>query len=114
GLDMQQVWAQVFEQYYQAGEQWHLTEWEEELLAQSNDRFREVSPIEELIPKRFDLKTDPRQWITAAEVLLLLGYDKPSRAQQIETGHALRNLNIPSRIKQGRSLYHLPHAKIGN
>ncbi|SER49256.1 putative DNA primase/helicase, partial [Pseudomonas lutea] len=32
GLDMQQVWAQVFEQYYQAGEQWHLTEWEEELL----------------------------------------------------------------------------------
>lgn len=114
GIDMQQLWAQVFEQLYRRGEQWHLTPEEEALLEAGNDQFREISPIEELIPLRFDLNVKPQQTITASEVLLALGFDKPSRAQQIEAGQALKNLGVQARRKGGRTLYHLPYPKTGN
>jgi putative DNA primase/helicase len=114
GIDMQQLWAQVFEQLYRQGEQWHLTPDEESLLAAGNDQFREVSPIEELIPLRFDMNVKPQQEITASQVLLALGFDKPTRPQQIETGQALKNLGVMSRRKDGKTIYHLPYPKTGN
>lgn len=114
GIDMQQLWAQVFEQMYRQGEQWHLTSAEESLLWAGNDQFREISPIEEMIPLRFDLNVKPQQEVTATQVLLALGFDKPTRAQQIETGQALKSLGVKSRRKGGRTLYHLPYPKTGN
>jgi putative DNA primase/helicase len=113
GLDMQQVWAQVYEQLYRHGEQWHLTQEEQSQLDRANGQFREVSPIEELIPHRFDLSVTPTTDLTATQVLLHLGYDKPSRAQQLDAGSALRNLNVACRILRGRTVYHLPLPKIG-
>ncbi len=114
GIDMQQLWAQVFEQLYRQGEQWHLTSAEESLLWAGNDQFREISPIEEMIPLRFDLNVKPQQEATATQVLLALGFDKPTRTQQIETGQALKSLGVKSRRKGGRTIYHLPYPKTGN
>lgn len=114
GIDMQQLWAQVFEQMYRQGEQWHLTSAEESLLWAGNDQFREISPIEEMIPLRFDLNVKPQQEATATQVLLALGFDKPTRTQQIETGQALKSLGVKSRRKGGRTIYHLPYPKTGN
>jgi len=113
GLDMQQVWAQVYAQFYLQGEQWHLTQEEQEQLDRANGQFREISPIEELLPLRFDLNVKPTTELTATQVLLHLGYDKPTRAQQLEAGAALKNLNVPHRLLRGNTVYKLPLPKIG-
>lgn len=112
-LDMQQVWAQVYEQYYLKGEQWHLTPDEQDILDQSNGDFREVSPIEELIPNRFDLSLPPKQFITATEVLIKLDYQRPSRPQLLEATQALKALGVTSKRKGGRTLWGLPFEKFG-
>lgn len=113
GLDMQQVWAQVYAQFYLRGEQWHLTQDEQEQLDRANGQFREISPIEELLPLRFDLNVKPTTELTATQVLLHLGYDKPTRAQQLEAGAALKNLGVPHRLLRGNTVYKLPEPKIG-
>lgn len=116
GLDMQQVWAQVYEQFYLAGEQWHLTEAEQAHLDGANQQFREVSPIEELIPLHFDLNLPEerrKELLTASQVLLAVGYDRPTKAQQIEAGIALKALGFKSSTRQGRTVYHMPPQKIG-
>ena len=113
GLDMQQVWAQVYAQLYLQGEQWHLTQEEQEQLDRANGQFREISPIEELQPLRFDLNVKPTTELTATQVLLHLGYDKPTRPQQLEAGAALKNLNVPHRLLRGKTVYKLPLPKIG-
>lgn len=113
GLDMQQVWAQVYAEHYAKGEQWHLTQEEQERLDRANGQFREISPIEELLPIRFDLNAPPNTELTATQVLLHLGYDKPTRAQQLEAGAALKNLGVPHRLLRGNTVYKLPEPKIG-
>lgn len=112
-LDMQQVWAQVYEQHYLRGEQWHLTPEEQAQLDQANGQFREVSPIEELIPERFDLGVKATTKLTASQVLMHLGYDRPSRAQQLEASAALKNLGFKHGVLDGRTVYHLPEPKCG-
>lgn len=113
GLDMQQVWAQVYQQHYLKGEQWHLTAEEQVQLDKANGQFREVSPIEELLPEHFDLNVKPTAKFTASQVLLRLGYDRPSRAQLMEAAAALKNLGVPSQLLKGRTVYHLPEPKTG-
>ena len=86
---------------------------EQEQLDRANGQFREISPIEELLPLRFDLNVKPTTELTATQVLLHLGYDKPTRAQQLEAGAALKNLNVSHRLLRGNTVYKLPLPKIG-
>lgn len=112
-LDMQQVWAQVYQQHYLKGEQWHLTTNEQESLDKANGQFREMSPIEELVPERFSLGMKPTTKLSASQVLLCLGYDRPSRAQLLEAAAALKALGVPHQLLKGRTVYHLPEPKTG-
>ena len=111
-VDMQQLWAEVMSLYL-AGEQWHLTPSEKAQLNAGNEKFRQVSPIEELLTTHYDLAAPQARWIPATSLLLELGYDKPSRAQATEAGQTLHSLGVPKRILQGRTVYRIPDRLTG-
>jgi putative DNA primase/helicase len=106
-IDMQQLWAEIVS-LYRAGEQWHLTPDEKENLNAGNEKFRQVSPIEEMLTTNYDLGATAVRWITATQLLLEMGYDKPTRSQTTEAGQTLHRLGIQRRLSQGRSIYRIP------
>ncbi|TFW40897.1 VapE domain-containing protein [Pseudomonas fluorescens] len=111
-IDMQQLWAEVMS-LYRGGEQWHLTPSEKAKLNAGNEKFRQVSPIEELLTTNYDLSAPAGRWITATQLLLELGYDKPNRSQTTETGQMLHSLGVQKRTLQGRTVYRIPEKLLG-
>ena len=95
GIDMQQCWAQVYEQLFVPGESWFLTGDEMCLLNDHNKGFEVVDPIEELIAKGLDWNTDTLQWEwrSATEVLMMLGRDAPTQAEATRAAHVIRGRN---------------------
>lgn len=101
-IDMQQLWAEV-RTWYDAGEQWWLTQAEAERLSHVNTEFEAVLPVYEMLVEAFDF-TEPKPdmlgnsvnkrkfvRITATQVLTLFGLPK-DRRNVSEAGAALRKL----------------------
>jgi hypothetical protein len=111
-IDMQQLWAEVLG-LYQAGERWFLDHAEVTELNAHNDDFTVQDPIEERIAGAFDWSTDgPWRWVTATEVLMMLGVSDPSRYQAISAGRAIKRLNKNQRKKSnGRVIFAIPAAE---
>jgi putative DNA primase/helicase len=96
GLDMQQVWAEVYDLYKQ-GEGWHLTNDEVEMLNEHNKDFQMGDPIDEKIMTKYDWERDDLekcgQWKTATQVLEEIGLERPTRADQNRAATTIRRLN---------------------
>jgi len=104
GIDVQQLWAEVFE-LYQAGEAWWLTNEEETRLNASNAAYEQTDPVGELIQSTYGSASNNavKRSMTATEVLLEIGFDKPTKAQMNEASKALRKLfGEPKRTKTAR------------
>ncbi|MNF94069.1 hypothetical protein D3C84_767680 [compost metagenome] len=99
---------------YRDGEQWHLTQSEKAQLNAGNEKFRQVSPIEELLTTNYDLAAPCARWITATSLLIEMGYDKPNRSQATEAGQMLHSLGVQKRILQGRTMYLIPEKLTGS
>jgi putative DNA primase/helicase len=95
GIDMQQCWAQVYEQLFVPGESWFLTVDEMSLLNEHNKGFEVVDPIEELIAKGLDWNVDISswEWRSATDVLMTLGRDTPTQAEATRAAHVIRARN---------------------
>jgi len=94
-IDMQQCWAQIYEQLYLPGESWFLTAQELETLNSHNEDFLVIDPIEDLITKKLRWN-DPKSawnWTTATEVLVTLGRQNCTKAEVTKAGLVLRKLN---------------------
>jgi hypothetical protein len=78
-----------------------------------NDDFTVQDPIEERIAGAFDWSTDgPWRWVTATEVLMMVGVSDPSRYQAISAGRAIKRLNKNQRKKSnGRVIFAIPAAE---
>jgi len=103
-VDMQQFFAQLRYELEQ-GEQWWLTQAEEQALHRYNLRHRAVSAIAERIKDAIDLRaigTGRGSYMTASEVLAGIGINNPSNAQCKEGGAVLRELYGPSKRVRGR------------
>ena len=102
-LDVQQVWAEVFE-WFKAGERLWLDRDEEARLEDANSDHQQADPIEELIIARIqeDNAATTRP-MTATQVLLAIGYRNPTKAQTNTAATTLRRLcGEPSRTGKGR------------
>ncbi|WP_288449757.1 VapE domain-containing protein [uncultured Pseudomonas sp.] len=111
GIDLQQLWAEVLT-WYQAGERWWLEAGEEQQLEAVNEQHQSADPVGELIQSRYGMapKTAATRLITATEVLLEIGYDRPSKAQLNAAGSILKRLyGEAKRTKAGR-LFSVPFA----
>jgi putative DNA primase/helicase len=91
---MQQVWAQVYEQW-KAGATHYLTPDEMNQLNSHNEDFTASDPIEESIQTGFDWSAKDAFWTwkTATEALKLLGYERPTKADVNAAAAAIRKLN---------------------
>lgn len=108
GLDMQQVWAEVYQEFYQKGASWFLTPEEMGLLNDHNKDYEVIDPIEERVNTRLDWE-EPKQfwlWRSATDVMQDLGFDRPSKADVTQCSQLLttRNGGQRKRTKGARLL----------
>jgi hypothetical protein len=110
GIDMQQLFAQLYVDY-QGGAKWWLTKEEEALLEQQNKEHRSVSAIEQRILDWLDANrsTDGSgKKMTASNFLTTIGIENPSNAQCKEAGRVLRERFGPPKRHDGRDRWHIP------
>jgi putative DNA primase/helicase len=107
-IDMQQVWAQVYETMYLTGETHYLTAEEEKKLSLNNTESTSIDPIEELVQSSYKWESDRSvwRWETATNVLLELGYNKPTRGDAMTASNIIKllNGNQSRRVHSGRQL----------
>jgi len=109
GLDMQQVWAEVYEEY-QAGASWYLDGEEVAALNRHNENFMQIDPIEERISSRleWDAKEVFWRWIRTTELLIEVGVDRPTHQDVIRGGTALKKRDCPRKKVHGSWLIFAP------
>lgn len=80
-IDMQQVWAEVHS-LYAAGESWHLTPEELDVLNDHNKEHEAITPIHDMVDAAFDWNAPRMLWskpMSATQIVILAGLDKPSK-----------------------------------
>lgn len=113
GIDMQQLWAEVYEQHYKKGETWYLAPEEMAALNDHNRDHEVLDPIRERLLTRLDWKSDSRtdewRWMTATDIMLEIGFDRPTRADVTHCGQIVQELNGGRRKKSnGKALSYVP------
>lgn len=107
-IDMQQLWAEVFE-LWKAGETYYLGETEMAMLNKSNEEFVVIDPIQDRINSRLDWKADTHfwHWRSATDILLDVGIDKPNQSDATRAAAYIRtkNGNKGKRTANGRMLW---------
>ena len=88
-VDMQQLWAEMLH-WYNKGEQYWLTDEESEALKAINESHMEINPLEERLLSEYDLRHTRTHRLTATDVLMSLGYEKPDKAQANDMARLLR------------------------
>lgn len=101
-IDMQQVWAQVYDDYRKwvmTGRQqpapWFLTADELDQLNEENRAFEVVDPIQERITSKLTWDDPPTlwEWRTATEILVSVGVDKPTQSEATRAASIIRGIN---------------------
>ena len=121
--DMQQIWAEVYEDYYLRGTedplgQWWLTKEEEAELARQNWQFEAPNPVEELLTQGLDWEIAREFWqeMTATEALIEAGFvGVPRPGDAMKAARVLRKLTGTTSKKTGHAnarLWRVPPKKL--
>lgn len=105
-IDMQQVYAQLAEDYTK-GEQHWLTDEEEGLLNNHNEAHREISATGERV-RDYVEAGGTGKYMTPTEILAAMGIKSPSMGQCKDCATVLRELVGPSKRVQGRDKWRVP------
>ena len=112
-IDMQQVFAEL-KVAFDKGDEWWLTDAEEDQLAKVNDTHRVIGSIEAKIIERLDLdrigEASLRR-LTANEVLTALEVKNPTNPQSKEANVVLRRLLGESKRVRGQNRWPIPWKK---
>lgn len=104
-IDMQQLWAEVLV-HHQRGEQHHLTVDENNALGKLNTEHEAVDPVEEMISSAFKWDEALRtQRMTASDVLIAIGFDKPTKVQATHASKVLKKMTGGDPKKSGGSRF---------
>ncbi|MGO4521145.1 VapE domain-containing protein [Dyella sp. 2RAF44] len=111
GIDMQQLWAEVVV-HYKRGEQWWLTEEENDALNEVNKEHEAIDPIRERLMTAFDFESTARdKEMTATDVLLAIGEDRATKATATHMSELLRELVGEPRRTSVSRLFRMPYRK---
>jgi putative DNA primase/helicase len=99
-VEMQQVWAEVNE-IYKSGEQWWLTDEENEQLGELNKDFEVMDPIDERIRSRLNWENKDGEWKTATDILIDMGIDRPTKYEIGKAATVIKLLNNNRSRKSG-------------
>lgn len=108
-IDVQQLWAEVAT-LYRAGERWWLDRDEEARLEGVNREHESIDPLEELLLQRYDWnRAGQGMEATATDVLIQLGFDRPTKSQATDCSRLLQKLTGAKARKSGsRRLFKMP------
>ena len=113
-LDMQQVWAEIYEMW-KAGEKHYLSAEEMTLLNGHNENFTATDPIFEMIASHLAWESFSEttcKWMQVSDVLRWIGKDNPSKFEAISAGKSIKRLNGGRyRKSNGKQLVAVPHLK---
>lgn len=114
-IDVQQLWAEVLT-LHRNGERWWLERDEEAMLEGVNREHESIDPLEELVLQRFNWAAPGRgKEMTATEVLLSVGFDRPTKTQATDCSRLLQKLTGDKPRKSGsRRLFAMPPEKVQN
>lgn len=114
GIDTQQLWAEVLS-WFEAGERWWLDRDEEAMLEVVKEQHGQTDPIEEMILARFDWNSDRLAAyieMTATDVLLSIGQDRPTKSQATQCGNILRKLTGRDARRTSKGRFYLMPPKV--
>ena len=109
-IDMQQLFAQLAEDF-KAGVEWWLTPEEELALEAQNAAHQVVSLVHDKVLAVIDVEgtnTEVTPALTPTELLALAGFDRPTNPQTRECGALLRKLFGQPRRINGRDKWRVP------
>lgn len=113
GIDMQQLFAQLAVDLSK-GAQWWLTDEENEMLEQCNQKYRAVSKIRDKINEYVDATVTPsreHQSFTATSLLDHMGIKNPTNSECRECGAILRELFGIDYFRPGAKAWRVPIIK---
>lgn len=105
-IDMQQVWAQVYEMW-KGGATHYLTPDEMGQLNNHNEDFTVSDPISDVIGTTFDWECDRGRWSTwqtATDALRECGYERPTKADVNTAATVIRKMNGSSSKRTNKGL----------
>jgi putative DNA primase/helicase len=106
-IDMQQLWAEIYEDV-RAGEQHWLTDKEYEMLKEINADHESMEPVQEAILVKYDWDSNPDlwRWKTATQVLEEINWRVLGKREKDDAAEIIRELNgnRTDKIKIGRVL----------
>lgn len=111
GIDMQQVWAEVYEDFFLKNETWFLSNDEMRMLNDSNEDYEVVDPVSDRLSSRYDWDApEPLwRWMTSSDIVTEMGYEKPSRSDVITCGQYLhKKRHCKRKRSNGRQLTLVP------
>lgn len=74
-INIDLLWAEIVH-LHSLGEKWHLTAEEDTLLSASNKEFETLNWVDTVLETNFDWDNPERFWLSAGEIISLLGPDK--------------------------------------
>ena len=105
---MQQMWAEVKETIYIAGEKnWYLTTEEREMLQESNEGFRTQGAVEDLLLQHVDFEAldDSKAAWQLTALLRSLGIRNPRNIDFKDASRVLTDHGIEPRKTNGKKVY---------
>ncbi len=114
GIDMQQLWAEVYEDLFLKGEKWYLTQDEVDLLNVHNEDFTAVDPVAEKLLEELDWESPESTWepLSTVHILQRININKPTHRDLITVGSVLKNKALAKRtVVRGVKKYLTPPLK---
>ena len=110
-INMQQLWAEVYQLYLKDGRWWLTAEAELE-LEKHNAKHRAVNSVRDIVYSALDMSIPEasRRSMSASEVLRHLDIKNPTSAQARDCGSALRELLGDPKVSQGLNRWKVPLA----
>lgn len=91
-IDVQQLWAEVAV-LFRDGERWWLERDEEAALEAVNEEHESIDPLEEILQQRFNWNMPGKgAEMTATDVLLAVGFDRPTKTQATDCSRLLQKM----------------------
>lgn len=107
-LDMQQVWAEIYEEWCNDA----LTYLPEDLqneINESNKQFEKIDPLKEKLLDWYDWNYPFKKFLSATAVLEEIGYIRPSPKDTVKMGKLLSEINgKPGKPSNGKTLHEVP------
>lgn len=107
GIDMVQVWAEVYDLWHKGEPIW-LSEDEFEELNSLNEEFEQIDPLEERMFTFFDFsegwQSKDLVKFQASDVLVKIGYDRPTKSQATRMGYLIKKITGKSPIRRFHNL----------